>query len=127
MFLKNSRSSEGVGVGVCACRTTVVAIVNRITPKRHCDRLFLRMFSFTFIEEAVQRQKALLPHHEHDEGAGLDAALWSPTRCARRRLYILGGTQKDLLRLWIESHGPRAWLRLHRAGVFVVVGRFFVK
>src|SRR5215470_4395765 len=43
MFLKNSCSSEGVGDGVCACKATVVASVNKIMPKRHCDRLFLRM------------------------------------------------------------------------------------
>src|SRR5262245_47052012 len=48
MFLKNSLSSDGVGVGVgggdvCASRATAVASINSIMPKRHCDRLFLRM------------------------------------------------------------------------------------
>src|SRR5262245_48173384 len=42
MFLKNSRSSDGVGAGVCACPANEVASMNRM-PKRHCDLLFLRM------------------------------------------------------------------------------------
>ena len=43
MFLKNSRSSVGVGAGVCACKATVVASINTMMPKRHSDFLLLRI------------------------------------------------------------------------------------
>src|SRR6185503_12359695 len=50
MFLKNSCSSDGVGEGLgagdCACTTAAHAAnvtSERSMPKRHCDRLILRM------------------------------------------------------------------------------------
>src|SRR5215217_4354254 len=101
MFLKNSRSSVGVGAGVCARKATVVAIVNKIMPKRHCDLLFLRI---------VTSLEILFSNYQHRERARFDAALRSATRRCRRRLDILRRTQKNLLRFRIESHGPCAWL-----------------
>src|ERR1044071_10181704 len=70
---------------------------------------------------------ALLPNDQHDERAGLDAALGSATGCCRRSLGKLRGTQKDLLRLRIEGHRACAWLRLDWSSVFVIVRRLFVK
>src|ERR1044072_9118080 len=98
MFFKNSRSSVGVGEGVWACTATVVAIVNKIMPKRHCDLLFLRM---------LLPLKYLFPNYQYREGSRFDAALRSVTRLCWR-LDILRRTQKNLFRFRIESHGPRA-------------------
>src|SRR5689334_21866836 len=60
MFLKNSCSSdgdgEGVGAGdVCALTETAAprTIKERTMPKRHCERLFLRMLISPFQKRAV--------------------------------------------------------------------------
>src|ERR1044072_9170358 len=100
MFLKNSLSSDGVGVaaggGVCA-RTPTAITSTSIMPKRHCDLRFLRML-ISFVLR-------LLAHHEHGKRSGFHRALRPAAGCCWRRLSVLGRAQKDLLSLRIESHG----------------------
>ena len=69
----------------------------------------------------------LLAYDKYHKRIGLDTALRPAAGRRRWSFDKFSGTEKDLFRFRIESHGPRAWLCLEWTGVFVVVGRFFVK
>src|SRR5436190_780572 len=122
MFLQTLLSSdgddegvgEGVGEAVCAWAPTPE---NR-TPKRimlkwPIDLLLLRM---------VMPPHVLFTDYQHHERSRFDAATRPPACSSWRCFEVFRRRQEDFLGLGIESQGLGARLRLHCAGIFIIVG-----